>query len=205
MTGLTAARAMTAELVEKAAALDLQKLGQLYLAPTRTVRGEKPRFVDKLPVNYLYLPLILAAFPNARVIHVTRDAADSCFASFKQLFADAYFHSYDQEEMARHYGRYSRLMAHWRGLLGDRILEVAYEDVVSDIPANARKIIDYLGLEWQDACENFHTQETAVTTASAAQVREKAHTRSVGRWREFEPYLGPMLSALKNTGWQEPS
>ncbi|MCJ9430284.1 tetratricopeptide repeat-containing sulfotransferase family protein [Kordiimonas marina] len=205
MTGITSPRAMTAEIVEKAAELDLEKLGQLYLATTRTVRGDLPRFVDKLPVNYLYLPLIFAAFPNARVIHVTRDAADSCFASFKQLFADAYFHSYDQEEMARHYGRYSRLMAHWRDLLGDRVLEVAYEDVVADIPANARKIIEYLGLEWQDACENFHMQETAVTTASAAQVREKAHTRSVGRWREFEPYLGPMLSALKNAGWQSPS
>jgi hypothetical protein len=125
---------------------------------------------------------------------------DSCFASFKQLFAEAYYHSYDQEEMARHHVRYRRLMDRWRALLGDRILDVAYEDVVADIEPNARRIIDFLGLEWQDACIDFHRQDAAVTTASAAQVREKAHTRSVGRWQKFDTHLAPMKKVLANAG-----
>lgn len=205
MTGLSSLGLITAEMAEAAVGLDMERLGRLYLETSRTMRGDLPRFVDKMPVNYLYLPLIAAALPNARIIHVVRDPADACFASYKQLFADAYFHSYDQAEMARHHGRYARLTKRWKQMLGDRILEVNYEDVVEDVPANARRIIEFLGLGWQRACEEFHTQDTAVTTASAAQVREKAHTRSIGKWRKFEQHLGPMLSALRDTGWRDPS
>lgn len=193
-------RPMTAEIVERIAGCDMNALGQLYMDTTKAVRGTAPRFVDKLPVNYLYVPLIAAALPNARIIHIVRDPMDSCFASYKQLFAEAYYHSYDQTEMARHHVRYRKLMDHWRKVVGTRMLDVVYEDAVADLEPNARKIIDFLGLEWQDACLNFHEQKAAVTTASAAQVRERAHTRSVGRWKEFEKHLGPMNSVLKNAG-----
>lgn len=200
LTEIVSPKPMTAEIAAKAASIDPKELGELYLQTTRTVRGNSARFVDKLPVNYLYLPLIAKALPNAKIIHIVRDPMDSCFASYKQLFAEAYYHSYDQEEMARHHLRYRRLMDHWRGVLRDRILDVAYEDVVADLAPNARRIINYLGLEWQDACIEFHKQDAAVTTASAAQVREKAHTRSVGRWRKYEQHLGPMLGILNNAG-----
>jgi tetratricopeptide (TPR) repeat protein len=200
VTELSSPKPMTAEIVAKAAGADMEALGALYMDTTKAVRGQSSRFVDKLPVNYLYLPLIAAALPNARIIHIVRDPMDSCFASYKQLFADAYYHSYDQEEMARHHVRYRDLMAHWREVLGDRILDVSYEETVADIEPNARKIIDFLGLEWQDACVNFHEQASAVTTASAAQVREKAHTRSVGRWTKFDKHLGPMKAVLDNAG-----
>ncbi len=193
-------RPMTAEIVRKIAGDDMKALGQLYLETTKAVRGSSAHFVDKLPVNYLYVPLIAAALPNAKIIHIVRDPIDSCFASYKQLFAEAYYHSYDQEEMARHHVRYRKLMDRWREVVGSRMLDVVYEDTVADLEPNARKIIDFLGLDWQDACLNFHDQKAAVTTASAAQVRERVHTRSVGRWKEFEQHLGPMKSVLKNAG-----
>jgi len=200
MVAASSSGPLSAEAAVQAARLDARKLGQLYLDTTRTVRGDSPRFIDKLPVNYMYAPLIAAAFPNAKIIHIVRGGMDSCFASYKQLFADAYYHSYDQIEMARHHIRYRNLMEKWRKVLGERMLDVRYEDVVEDLPKNARKLIDFLGLEWQEACVSFHEQSGAVTTASAAQVREKAHTRSVGRWKKYEEFLGPMKKVLSDAG-----
>ena len=190
----------TAELFEVAAKLPPRALGQVYLDTTRKVRGETPHFVDKLPQNYLCLPLILKALPNAKIIHLTRNPMDACFASFKQLFADAYLHSYDQEEMARHHVRYRHLMSVWRERFGDRFLDVSYEETVTDLETNARRIIDFLGLPWEQACLNFHEQSGAVSTASAVQVREPAHTRSVGRWRRYEEQLAPMRRILIEAG-----
>ncbi len=190
----------SAENVRQWASIDPKALGEEYLRASRVMRGAAPRFVDKLPGNYLHLPLIVAALPDARIVHVTRGSLDSCFASFKQLFADAYFHSYDQGEMARHFGRYFRLMAHWRRLSPGRFLDVSYEAVVSDLEPEARRLIDFLGLAWEDACLDFHRQDAPVSTASAVQVREKAHTRSVGRWKRYERQLEPMRRALVEAG-----
>jgi hypothetical protein len=167
---------------------------------TAKMRGTLPRFVDKLPPNYLYLPLILKALPNAKVIHLTRNPMDACFASFKQLFADAYLHSYDQSEMARHHARYFHQMALWRERFGDRFFDIAYEDTARDLEPNARALIAFLGLPWEDACLEFHKQDAAVTTASAVQVREPAHTRSIGRWRRYETQLGLMRQTLQDQG-----
>jgi hypothetical protein len=156
--------------------------------------------VDKLPQNYLMIPLILAALPNARIIHLVRDPMDACFASYKQLFADAYLHSYDQREMARHHVRYRALMDCWRERFPGRFFDISYEDTARDLEPHARALVDYLGLPWEDACLEFHTQDTAVSTASAVQVREPAHTRSIGRWRQYETQLQPMLEELQKAG-----
>lgn len=193
-------RRFSAELVERAARLDPQAVGSLYLQSSARMRGNTPHFVDKLPQNYLLLPLILAALPNARIVHLVRDPMDACFASFKQLFADAYLHSYEQGEMARHHARYFRLMQCWRERFPGRFLDLRYEAVARDLEPHARRLIDFLGLPWEDACLDFHRQDTAVTTASAVQVREPAHTRSIGRWRHYEAALGPMREALAGTG-----
>lgn len=187
---------ITADAARSATDIDLKTLGATYMETTRSLRSDLPHFVDKLPTNYLYAPLIAAALPNAKIIHVTRDPMDSCFASYKQYFAEAYFHSYDQGEMARHHLRYRHLMAHYRTVLGDRMIEVAYEDVVTDMEPQARRLVKYLGLDWQDASLKFHKQKTAVTTASSIQVREKTHSRSVGRWRQYETELSTMFEIL---------
>jgi hypothetical protein len=125
---------------------------------------------------------------------------DACFASFKQLFADAYPHSYDLVEMARHHARYHHLMALWRDRFPGRFFDISYEEIASDLEPNARALIDYLELPWEDACLLFHRQDAAVTTASAVQVRQPVHTRSVGRWRRYARQLAPMREALTGHG-----
>ena len=170
------------------------------MANNNKMRGSLPRFVDKLPPNYLYVPLILKALPKAKIIHLTRNPMDACFASFKQLFADAYKHSYDQAEMARYQSRYYHLMALWRERFAGRFLDIAYEDTARDLEPNARVLINFLELPWEDACLHFHKQDTAVTTASAVPVREPAHTRSIGRWRRYEKQLEVMRDTLHQQG-----
>ncbi len=189
-----------AALMEQAADADAAAIGDAYLQATAAVRGSSERFVDKLPSNFLYLPLILKALPQARIVHVVRHPLDACFASFKQLFADAYPHSYDQEEMARHFVRYHRLMAVWRERFPGRFHDIGYEAVARDLEPHARALIDYLGLPWEPGCLEFHRQEGAVATASAVQVREPAHTRSVGRWRRYEAQLAPTRRILEDAG-----
>ena len=183
-----------------AANIDSEKLGKAYMSTTAKIRGSLPRFVDKLPPNYLYLPLILRALPKAKIVHLTRHPMDACFASFKQLFADAYPHSYDQAEMARHHARYYHLMALWRERFGGRFFDIAYEDTARDVEPNARALIEFLELPWEDACLEFHKQDAAVTTASAVQVRQPAHTRSISRWRRYEGQLQVMRDTLHEQG-----
>ncbi|MBE9537622.1 MAG: sulfotransferase [Proteobacteria bacterium] len=187
----------SAELFEVAQQLDEKKIGALYLQTSAKMRGDAPRFVDKLPQNYLMIPLILKALPNAKIVHLTREPMDACFSSFKQLFADAYLHSYDQKEMARHHARYRNLMETWRQRFTGRFFDISYEDTARDVEPNARALLNYLDLPWEDACLEFYTQDRAVSTASAAQVREPAHTRSIGRWRRYEKQLQPMQRALR--------
>lgn len=188
------------KLAEMAVAVDPKALGSAYLQTTSTLRGGTPRFVDKLPLNYLYIPLILTALPNAKIVHLRRNPMDACFASFKQLFADAYPHSYEQTEMARHHTRYFKLMETWRERFGDRFLDISYEDTAANLEPNARALIEFLELPWEHACLEFHKQATAVATASVVQVRQPAHTRSVGRWHRYEQRLKPMRETLELAG-----
>jgi hypothetical protein len=200
ISGYAGPQRFSAALAEGAASIDMHELGRMYIDTSRKMAGETARFVDKLPMNFMYVPLILKALPNARIVHLRRNPMDACFASYKQLFADAYQHSYDQEEMARHHARYFRLMETWRERFGGRFFEIGYEDVASDLEPNARALIDYLELPWDDACLEFHKQKTAVATASAVQVRKPAHTRSIGRWRRYEQELEPMRRTLESLG-----
>ncbi len=190
----------SAELFAAALDLDPGKIAGMYLQTTSKMRGGTPRYVDKLPQNFLMIPLILKALPNAKIVHVVRDPMDACFASFKQLFADAYLHSYDQAEMARHHARYHRLMQVWRERFPGGFYDISYEQTARDLEPNARALLDYLELPWEPACLNFHEQEGAVSTASAVQVREPVHTRSIGRWRHYKSRLQPMIHALEAAG-----
>ena len=172
----------------------------MYLDTTRRMQGSTPHFIDKLPQNYLMIPLILAALPNAKIVHLTRDPMDACFASYKQLFADAYLHSYDQQEMARHHARYRHLMQTWRERFPGRFLDISYEQTVAGLEAAVRSLLDFLELPWEDACLEFHRQRGAVSTASAVQVRQPVHTRSIGRWKKYATRLRPMSDALQQAG-----
>ena len=190
----------SAELFKAALQLDAKQVGGMYLQSSKRMQGNTPYFVDKLPQNYLMIPLILKALPNAKIIHLVRNPMDSCFSSFKQLFADAYLHSYNQEEMARHHARYQDLMQTWRNRFGEQFFEISYEETAQNVEPNARSLLEFLELPWEDACLNFHKQDTAVSTASAVQVREPAHTRSIDRWKKYEEQLQPMKNTLIDSG-----
>ncbi len=188
---------LSTNLVELAADMDYAALGRAYIESTQKLRGSTPHFVDKLPSNFLFVPIILKALPNAKIVQLRRDPMDACFSSFKQLFADAYPHSYDQREMARHHARYYHLANTWRTRFQDRFREVSYEDIASNFEPNARALINYLGIPWEDACLTFHEHKTAVATASSVQVRRPAHTESIGRWRRYERQLQDMRDELQ--------
>jgi tetratricopeptide (TPR) repeat protein len=200
VSGFSDPKRFSADMFAAAKDLNFKKVAEVYLDTSKRMRGDSPRFVDKLPHNFIMLPLILKAFPNAKIVHLVRGPMDACFASYKQLFADAYLHSYDQEEMARHHARYRELMQVWRTRFPGQFYDISYEDTARDLEPNARALIEYLGLPWEDQCLNFHEQKSAVTTASSVQVREPAHTRSIGRWKKYEKQLQPMLNTLKKCG-----
>ena len=189
-------RQFSAELMRQAATADPTRIGEAYVDLTSSLRLDAAHVIDKLPPNYLYLPLILAALPNARVIHLRRDPMDSCLAIYKQLFADAYLYSYDLEELARHYARYQRLMDTWRERFGNRFVEIDYEALVGDTEETLRKVLQYIGLSWNADCLAYFERDSVVTTASAVQVREAPHQRSVGRWRQYRRQLAPVLDIL---------
>jgi tetratricopeptide (TPR) repeat protein len=196
VTGSEELRQFSANLVRQAATADVSAIGEAYIDMTSGLRLDAPHIVDKLPSNYLYLPLILAALPNARVIQLCRDPMDTCLAIFKQLFADAYLYSYDLGELARHYRRYQRLMGTWRERFAGRFIDVDYEALVSAPEETLRPVLQFIGLSWNDACLEYFSRDSAVTTASAYQVREAPHQRSVNHWKHFASELAPVHDLL---------
>lgn len=172
-------------------------LGRHYLDSVRAMAGTHLRLVDKMPSNFLFAGMIHRILPDARIVHVRRDAADTCLSCYTKLFTREQLFSYDQAELARFYNSYERLMAHWRAILpADRFLEVRYEDVVADIETQARRLTDFCGLDWNPACVDFHQTERTIRTASVNQVRTPLYATSIGRWRAYAPYLGPLLEGL---------
>ena len=151
----------------------------------------------KMPGNFRLLGLIHLALPNASIIHVSRNPIDTCLSCFSKLFTAEQNFTYDLAELGRYHCAYQALMAYWhRVLLANRILEVQYEDVINDLPGQARRIISHCGLEWDSRCLSFHKTERPVRTASAVQVRQPLYQSSVGRWRAYEPFLRPLLTPL---------
>lgn len=188
------------ELVERSLSLNMRALGQQYIERTRPRTGRSPCFVDKLPGNYLYLGLISAALPRARLILLERDAMDACCAIFNTLFAGPYPFSYDLSDLGTYYLAYRRLADHWVQCLGDRILVVKYENLVREFEHEAHRLIEFCGLPWEDACATYYRSAAASTTASAVQVRQPVYRTSIGRWRVYEQQLAPLRSALQSAG-----
>ncbi|HTB17304.1 MAG TPA: tetratricopeptide repeat protein [Bryobacteraceae bacterium] len=197
---LTALEKMQLAYPEQIPQLDgagLRRLGQWYLACLPQVNSGKVRIVDKLLGNVWRIGLIRLMLPNARIIHITRSPMDTCVSCYSKLFTFGLYFSYDLAELGRHYRVYSELMGHWRSVLpAGAMLDVAYEDVVDDLEGQARRLIDYCGLPWDDRCIGFHQSSRPVRTASAVQVRRPLYRSSVQRWRRYENGLGPLLDAL---------
>ena len=175
---------------------ELKAFGRDYIEETRQHRADAPYFTDKMPNNFRHIGLIKAILPNARVIDARRNPMDCCFSGFKQLFAEGQEFTYGLEEIGRYYRGYVDLMSHWDEVFPGEILHVQYEDVVADTAQQVRRILDYGGLPFEEACVNFHQTERAVKTASSEQVREKINRKGMGRWEPYEPWLGPLREAL---------
>jgi tetratricopeptide (TPR) repeat protein len=176
----------------------MTRIGQAYLAEIAPIAQGRARLVDKLPGNFLRAGLIALALPGARIIHCRRDPVDTCLSCYAMLFAENQPFAYDQAELGRYWRAYDALMAHWRRVLpADRFLEVQYEEVVADLEGQARRLVAFAGLPWNEACLAFHAAERQVRTASVNQVRQPIYTTSVKRWIRYAPRLRPLLAALE--------
>lgn len=187
-------------LVEAALQIDYPALGARYLHQAAAMAQGKPIFIDKLPFNFIYTGLIKKALPQARIIHLVRDPLDTCFAIYKTLFNQVYSFSYQLDELADYFIEYKKLMAHWHQVLPGQILDVHYEQVVAEPELQAKRILDWCGLPWQPDLLAFHQAKSASTTASAAQVRQPIHQKSVQKWRQFADELQPVRAKLFAAG-----
>lgn len=178
----------------------LREVADRYLARLSSSHPGKLRVVDKMPSNFKYLGLLHLALPNARVIHMRRNAVDTCLSIYSTHSRALNEAGYDKGDLVHTRGQYQRVMAHWRALLpADRFLEVDYEDLVTKSEPTIRRMIEFCGLEWDDACLQPEANPRVVSTPSLWQVRRPINTSSVERWRRFEPWLGEFRELLPPT------
>jgi tetratricopeptide (TPR) repeat protein len=188
------------EMVAQSAGLNFAALGKEYLRRARLEADVSGRFVDKMPLNYLYCGLIRRALPKAKIVHVTRHPMAVCYAMYKALFKDAYPFSYDLGEIAQYYLGYRRLMSHWASTMPGEVYALSYEALIADQMGETRRLLQFCGLEWQEACGRFHENPAASATASAAQVRRPIYTSSVAQWRHYEAQLAGLRAQLAAAG-----
>lgn len=176
---------------------ELAALGRRYLDGTRIHRRQGARFfIDKMPNNWLHVPLIHLALPNARIIDARRHPLDCGFSCFTQHFARGQGFAYDLSDIGRYYADYTTLMAHMDAVLPGRVHRVFHERLIADPEGEIRALLAACGLPFDPACLDFHRNARPVRTASAEQVRRPLSSEGVGRWRPFEPWLGPLRAAL---------
>ena len=167
-----------------------------YLEQLGNLSGDANRYTDKNPLNFEHLGLIMLMFPRARVIHCRREAMDLCLSIYFQHFSERHDFAYGFADIAEYHRQYEQLMAHWHSVFPGRIHDLQYEDLVANFETVSRGMFQYLGLEWDENCLEFHRTVRPVGTASHWQVRQPLYTRSVERWRHYEPYLEDLRAAL---------
>jgi hypothetical protein len=175
-------------------------LGESYWSAIQGYGHSRAFVVDKTPLNYLHLGLIAKALPRARIVHLRRHPMASCYAIYKTLFRTGYPFSYDLEDLGRYYLAYARLMNYWRALLPGRFLDLDYEALVEDQEGTTRRLLEYCGLEWREACMRFHENPAPTATASAAQVRRPIYRESLDLWRNYRQELAPLARLLAHNG-----
>ena len=185
---------------ESIAALDenaLRSLGERYLEQTRIYRRtDAPFFIDKLPNNFAHTGLIHLILPRAKIIDARRHPLGCCFSNFKQHFARGQHFTYSLDDLGRYYRGYVQLMAHFDAVLPGRVHRVIYERMIEDTEGEVRRLLDHCGLPFDERCLRFYENERAVRTASSEQVRRPIYREGVDHWQHYEPWLGPLKSAL---------
>jgi tetratricopeptide (TPR) repeat protein len=174
----------------------LLKMGETFIEDTQLHRQDGNFFVDKMPNNFRHIALIHLILPNAKIIDARRHPMACCFSGFKQLFAEGQEFSYGLEEIGRYYRAYVDVMAHWDEVLPGRILRVQHEDVIDDLETQVRRLLDYCGLPFEQACVDFHETDRAVRTPSSEQVRQPIYKSGMEQWTHFAEYLAPLEQAL---------
>ena len=179
--------------------LDTQKyteFGETYIRDTQIHRQSAPFFIDKMPNNFRHIGLIKLMLPNAKIIDARRHPMGCCFSGYKQLFAEGQAFSYDLSDAGQYYRDYQSLMDTWQSIFPDQILHVQYEDVVNDFEAQVRRILDYCGLPFEEACLSFYKTERAVRTPSSEQVRQPIYRGGIDQWKNFAAHLEPLKKSL---------
>jgi tetratricopeptide (TPR) repeat protein len=203
-TGLRGSPAIDGPLIDAATAADPTMIGRGYVGAVRATQELQGRFVEKQPFNALMVPHILRALPEARVIMLRRHPADVALSSYRQDFAQTgslLDYTFSLETTARYVVKFDAMAKVFREKLpADRYMEIAYEDVVADLGGQVRRLLDFCGLPFEEACLNFHDNTSPVATASAAQVRQPLYSSSVGRWRKYRPAIDPALNVLVEGG-----
>jgi tetratricopeptide (TPR) repeat protein len=171
--------------------------GNEYLRRIELLAAGKSHVTDKMPGNFLFVGLIRMILPEARIIHARREPADTLLSCYSRLFASDQPFAYDQTELGKFYRGYASLMEHWKKIIPEaNFIEVQYEDVVADAEGQARRLLTFLGLDWDPQCLEFHRSERVIRTASVNQVRQPLYSTSSGRWKKYEPFLAEMLEAI---------
>jgi hypothetical protein len=172
-------------------AANVQSLSQGYLGLLRSIDPHALRVTDKMPQNFMRLGLVHLALPKARIIHCLRNPIDTCLSIYFTHFGLLQDFAFDRAAIVFYYEQYQRLMAHWRNVLPrDCFLEIDYEELVAEPEPLTRKLIEFCGLDWDDACLRPEHNKRSITTASMWQARQAVYTKSAGRWRRYEPWLG---------------
>jgi len=203
LSGSQSSALIDVETIIRARAIDGKQLGETYLSSTRPDTAHKPRFIDKLPHNFLYAGFIANAFPNAKIICLRRDPLDTCLSIFRQLFppnSPFFDYSFNLLDTGRYYVLFDRLMTHWQRVFPGRILEVPYETLVNAQESSTRRLLEFCGLPWHDACLRFEENPSPVATASVVQVREPIYRSALRRWKHYEPQLNALRALLLEAG-----
>lgn len=186
--------------VRRSMSIEMRDLGQCYMRRARVRAGNTAWFVDKMPLNFLYVGHICRALPDARIVLVRRNPLDSCWAMYSTLFNQAYPFSYDFREVAAYYAAFDRLASFWEERYEDRVFVLNYESLVERFEPTVRNLVQSCALPWQDACLRFHENAAPVATASVTQVRQPLYRSSVGRWRRFAGRLNELKDCLTSNG-----
>ena len=175
---------------------DFERPGVEYIQAIRRHSLDIRFITHKMPRNFIYIGLIKLMLPDAKVIHCRRDPADTCLSIFKTYFTGKHEYSHDLGELGRYYKLYRGLMEHWHSVIPGFIHDVQFEDMVTDQAEQTRTLLEYCGLEWDDACLESHKTDRPVMTASVEQVRRPIYKDSVQLWKRYETKLAPMLGSL---------
>jgi len=185
------------EAVENLDRETVSSMGQSYLKTTMRYRTDKAYFIDKMPNNFSVIGFLHLILPNAKVIDARRHPLDSCLGSYKQLFFKGQSFTYEQFELGHYYLEYRRIMDHWNDVLPGKVLDMHYEQMVTDQENQTRRLLEHCGLPWEDQCLRFYETERAINTASSEQVRQPIYTGAINFWRNYESHLGEMIETLE--------